>query len=329
MTTSSSESETAPEVAPQPTFPNRERVRLSNYSGRFQPSQGPVVMMVMGAVFVGVGLFLLAGVTGRIDLHPSAGVPPFVLWLMPPIFGVPGLLVFAGGLRDSLRAARARRLMRERPGDPWLADYAWDRTGSWDDTPRKTASAWLGFVLFGGFMVPLNWWAFGSGQWSIMVIGVCLLFDAIVAFTLYMALTWTARWIRYGRSRLVYESFPYPLGGTMRATLRNSRAVAGDELVVRLRCVEPMIERTPRRNGRDSRTNTVYFQAYLDEQRFRVDRMDRFRGMEIPIEFALPDDRLSTQISRAPIRYWELEATCETPGVDFSSSFPAPVYGPG
>ena len=131
--------------------------------------------------------------------------------------------------------------------------------------------------------------------------------------------------LRYGNSFLAYDEFPYFLGGTLRARLRAPRHLAAvNSLSFTLRCVQERYVTTGAGNNR--RSQVVCYELYKDVVTLDHDRLANFVGAEIPIEFRLPADKLTTSLADTPPTYWQIEAKGEAHGADYQAYFLVPAY---
>jgi hypothetical protein len=129
------------------------------------------------AVFFGVP-FLAAGIGAYVvqRLAPESIQGPRLLMVwFAGIFGLVGLLMIVHGLRGLRRRAGVARRRAAHPGQPWLWDYEWDRSGASDDTRRRLWRAIFVSVFFVAFLLPFNWIGFampdvsGRGLWMAIV----------------------------------------------------------------------------------------------------------------------------------------------------------------
>ena len=131
--------------------------------------------------------------------------------------------------------------------------------------------------------------------------------------------------LRYGNSFLAYQEFPFALGDTLRARLRPPHHVSAiDQLTLTLRCVQETYVTTG--SGDSRSTNVVCYELYKNVATYGRDRLAGLAGNEIPIEFRLPADQLSTSLAATPPIYWEIEARGKARGVDYEAVFLVPVY---
>jgi hypothetical protein len=131
--------------------------------------------------------------------------------------------------------------------------------------------------------------------------------------------------LRYGNSFLTYESFPYSLGGALRARLRSPHHVSMiDELTLTLRCVQEKYVTTG--SGQNRTTNVVCYELYQDVSTFTRDQLTGLAGNDISMEFHLPSDLPATTLVATPPTYWEIEANGKARGTGYQAFFLVPVY---
>jgi hypothetical protein len=272
----------------------------------------------------GIVLALIA--LGTIRPRTSGGpFPPWLPWCLALTFFVPGFFLLVTGLRSAWASARLEKRRALHPGQPWLAEGSWDPEGT-SDRPRTTLLAqfvWTAFLSV--FLAPFNYFVFVAPQKDIpfWVKGLVGFFDLIPVLMLVGIVTTLWHAAKYGGSYLRFGSFPFHLGGTLDVRLSTRRPIGSFEtMTCTLRCIE---ERTElRRTSRGGSSRTVADQLWAEE-RILNSSFAAFDG-GIPIAFRLPEGDYGTRLAEAPVRYWELEVTAATPGLDFRAVFPVPVY---
>jgi hypothetical protein len=132
------------------------------------------------------------------------------------------------------RKAAHDRQAAAQPGQPWLADYPWQREGisfsAFSEMLRRLVAA----IVWNAFLIPFFW--IGLNQRGMA--RVFLVFASLYAL---IGLFFWVRWaqmlgdlLRYGNSFLESDSFPYFLGDSVGARLRAPRHLeCVDELTVR------------------------------------------------------------------------------------------------
>jgi hypothetical protein len=182
----------------------------------------------------------------------------------------------------------------------------------------------LAALLWNAFLAPFAWiGAHERGAWPFLA--------AAAVFGLIGLVFWY-RWVamlldllRYGNSFLAYDSFPYSLGGTLRARLRSPHHVSAiDELTLTLRCVQEEYVTTG--SGQNRSTNVVCYELYRDVSTLNRDQLTGLAGNDISMEFRLPSDQPATTLAATPPTYWEIEAKGKARGADYEATFLVPVY---
>ena len=153
-----------------------------------------------------------------------------------------------------------------------------------------------------------------------MLYGVLGIFDLITLALLLHGLRLVARRLRYGRTRVRLNTFPFYVGNTFDLAYEGGAALADLQgLSATLRCVEEQIETWGHGKGRTTRS--VCYQVYGDERTFDTDPHGR-----AALSFGLPADLPGNRLLETPPTYWELEVRAARPGVDYDGVFLMPVY---
>ncbi len=217
------------------------------------------------------------------------------------------------GRKGVFGRGRGRDLERAFPEEPWRWDHAWnDREAASDTLSQAVRALRVSMVLF-LLLLPFNWIAFLSGEAQLFFTAGVVLFDAVLLVVLGHGLYLLARRLKYGSSRLVFERFPFFLGDRLECRLVSSRPVSAEGSVsVTLRCVQEEFRYRP--NPRKP-PKIVCWQLYADEQKIDAEGL-RSRGQTDPLVFDLPIGPYTTKLSGHPCRYWEIEVTAATAGVD-------------
>jgi hypothetical protein len=281
------------------------------------------------AVFFGVP-FLAAGIGAYVvqRLAPESIQGPRLLMVwFAGIFGLVGLLMIVHGLRGLRRRAGVARRRAAHPGQPWLWDYEWDRSGASDDTRRRLWRAIFVSVFFVAFLLPFNWIGFampdvsGRGLWM-AIVG---LFDLVTVAVIGRAVYLLLRYLKYGTSTVSFDTFPFFLGDELAVRFEGSgRGEIFDRMTATLRCVEERYE--TRGSGKNRSQRVVCYEVYADAQNVEGARA-RWEGLRgLALRFPLPEEEQPTRLGERPPRYWELEVKAEVPGVDYKGTFLVPVY---
>lgn len=279
----------------------------------------PATRLLFSVPFLAAGAFIGHGGVRllRGESVPEAYAPAWVLLTTSLLFGSAGAWLAGGGVHELLSLARARRRRASLPGQPWLADYAWERHGGRDRAPGELTPALVMAAAFATFAALFGWAGFGGRAGITFRIGAALLVVGTVGFTAMAArLAW--RSMRWGRSRLRFADFPMAPGRTVTLILDDvAPAARAVPLRATLRCIQERWE--THRTGRSRKDMQVAQWAIWQAE------------CEVPagaptVEFVLPPDAPGTSLATRPARYWELELEAEVAGVDYRGLFLVPVY---
>jgi hypothetical protein len=278
---------------------------------------------LFGVPFFAPGLWVILTALGV--THSFESAPAWLIAEVGFLFFSVGLFLLVHGLRGVIAKARFTRAIARLPAQPWLYDFPWRHEGI-TYSALKTMLGRLLAALFWSAMLVTPFWIGLNGSRSAWILRTFSIFFALLGLIFW----W--RWavmltqlLRYGGSFLSYDSFPYVLGGTLRARLGAPRHIADfDSLIVMLRCVQEQYITTG--TGEDRSSSVVCHQLYKDVVTFGREHLAAFAGGEIPIEFRLPADQPSTSLISTPPLYWEIEARGSTRLVNYQAYFLVPVY---
>ena len=295
---------------------------LPNYPAQSVTAIDGIRSTLFGLPFLTAGVFICLAAFNVIDGKKNA--PTWIIAFIGAIFLSAGLFLVLHGIYGMIHRAIYNRKSAETPGQPWLFDFHWHPEGISFSAFNAMLSRLLAALVWNGFLIPFFWVGYTErGAWLFLVVAGL--------FALIGLIFW-ARWIkmladlvRYGNSFLSYDSFPYFLGGTLRARLRAPRHLTMlNGLTLTLRCIQERYVTTG--SGRDRSTRVVCYELYKDVLTFSQSRLVNFVGAEISIEFRLPSDKLPTMLADTPPTYWAIEARGEAPGADYEAYFLVPVY---
>lgn len=316
-------------IEADPSLEKFPRKRINETQTRSATAGTPLLYILMAIPFIGIGLlFASAAFLNAPKLRTSVGAPEWMIGIIGAMFGLPGLFMFRQGLAE-LSQRRRRERARRGGTEPWIADHDWNPRGITDDSFRRIIGSWSLGLFLAVFMIPFVWWSFFSKQGNAVVIVVTLMFCAVAVFVLGYAVYLTFQWMKYGRSRLSFETFPFFTGKGGTILFFNRRLLsAGVLLRSTLRCLEVRYEQNSSRSNRSP--SVVCYQRYVDVRDIGIDIIAEIRptdGLELSLKF--PAGAPPTSLSTQPTIYWELVMEAETPGIDFHSSFLLPVYDAG
>jgi hypothetical protein len=253
--------------------------------------------------------------------------PPEVLYPVGAMFLGFGLLVASGSLVALLRHANYRATLRLSGDEPWLTDFRWDPAGVRDDTPRRLIRTGGFLVLWAGFLVPFHMIALHlDATIFLVVLGI---FDVVGVGIFVYVIYLVVRQLRYGRTRLMFDRFPFHPGERLEVAFDSSRGIAiFEEITFTLRFIEEEVIVT-RRHG-EARSETKCWALYEQTQVVHPRAESDWRSGPYRIAFDLPAEMAErgwvTHLAKKEPRYWELEVHGSRPGVDYHSYFPLPVY---
>ena len=303
---------------------------LSSNSGSIlenHPTQSATTVNGWGAVLFGVP-FLAVGVWISLAalrvVNVGKHLPDSMIGIIGALFFLSGAFFLIHGLAGVERKWRYLRAAAQRPGEPWLYDFHWHQEGVAFSAFNAMIGRLVAALVWSAFLVPFFWIGLNVRGAMIFAIFASLFGLAGLVFW-YRWLQMLADLIRYGNSFLNYDSFPYFLGGTLRARLRAPHHVEGiDELTLTLRCVQEKYVTTGSGNNRSTRV--VCYELYKEATTFERERLAGYAGAEIPVEFRVPADQPTTNLASAPPIYWEIEARGKSSKINYEAYFLVPVY---
>jgi hypothetical protein len=237
-----------------------------------------------------------------------------------------GLFFLIHGLLGTARKAQYLSAMAQRPSQPWFCDFHWRQEGIAFSAFNAMLGRLLAALVWTAFLTPFFWIGLTVPEARVFLI-FSTIFGLIGLVYWYRWAQMSADLLRYGNSFLNYDSFPYFLGGSLRARLRAPHHVSDiDALTLTLRCVQERYVATG--NGRNRSSRVVCYELYKDAVTLSRDRLAGLAGGGIPIEFQLPANQSTTSLASTPPVYWEIEARGQSRTVGYQAYFLVPVYKP-
>ncbi len=260
-------------------------------------------------------------------------------------FALAGIYVCVVSVLMGMRRSR-QRLHAGGAGasEPWLHDYPWEHDQARDDRLARGAMALASGLLLTAVLSTsavvlsnlLAFWRDASGDAAagdqaarygvgIIVAGIAiggpvlLLFIALTFYLLYTGSRLLVNRWRHGPVRLVYDTFPFFLGESVRGRLEGLPELR--DVTVELRCVFEAVER----RGGDALpfAEQHWAQAYA---LCGVDPRD-LPGRAVNIDLPLPaDNALTTRFGSETPRYWELAIVGKRRWASFHATLVIPVY---
>ena len=267
-----------------------------------------VLFLASGVAITGIGLGLIFYDPNKIH------APRWVITLFGLMFLATGLYLAAVVLLTVKRHRLAKGISQS---VAWRYDYPWSRYGITDETGKTVAKTFIILIAIGVFLVPFHAVflfnpesrTLGNMIWvAYLVLG---LFDIFLLGGMIYAVYLVLRRLRFGRTRILFSSFPYYLGGNLDVSFEGGKKLANrSKLDVTLRCVEEVFEVGG--HGRHRRLELVCYQIYHDQRVYATDRDGR-----ASFSFPLPAEMPGTQLIESPPTYWELVVRAAMSGVDY------------
>lgn len=317
----------------QPTFPATgrfETVTQEMVEGglalRDHPARSATTIDGWSSIFFGLPFFLIGCFIelAALNVLPAHGrhAPEWVIGLVGSFFLLAGLFLLTHGAATLVRRARYRREAALHPGQSWIADYTWNARGAGYSEFHVMVGRICFALFWSAFLVPFFWiglrgvWPFLAGALFFALIGVYIWYRAALS---------VVGLLRYGKSFLGYDGFPFFLGGQLGAHLEAPRGLGEfEELTLTFRCVA---ERYLTGGAGPNRSSQVAcFELYKDAVTFSREQLAGYSGGVIPVQFAIPANQPQTNLIGTPPTYWEIEACGKCSGVNYQAYFLVPVY---
>ncbi len=305
------------------------RTELRNFPSQSRMPIDGWAAILFSLPFTAAGVVVILASYNIIPTSDSQfNAPRHLVALCGALFFVAGELVFFQGISGLIQQARVRRYLSEHPGDVTGSDYPWDRRGIKGDGLKQVMTNFAGWSFFAFFLSPFNWLCFFANQKKVPKVFHFMtgLFDIIVICGITYCFYLLIRFLRYGQSFFRFSRFPFQPGGTVEGTVMMTKPLKGvSKMKTTLRFVEEKFE--TRGTGDNRSTQTVCYELYSETVE-RTDFPQYGPDIEsVPVSFVLPQDlTFKNNLSSRPPRYWQLEVSAATPGVDYFSRFLVPVY---
>lgn len=293
----------------------------SGDKGSGNAALGMGCLLLFSLPFIAVGLFTMVnGVRLLLKgmMIPGAPLTGFGLVFAGAGFGVAWLGIRS---KQNADAEAAKRAMA--PDSPWL----WR-----EDWAAQKVNAEAGGGQFLWFFAAL----WNGIAWTVTAVaapklwreqnpaGFLLLLFPLVGIGLIVAAIYLSRRVRkFGRASFQLESLPYQPGQPLRGQLSIPRGEAMTApMLLRLKNINRYT--TGSGKSRDTHEDILWEdEATIAPEFFATG----FSGVEIPVEFQLPQDGTPASLNLSGDRVlWRLEALSEVPGVNFGAQFELPVF---
>ena len=240
------------------------------------------------------------------------------------IFLLPGIYLVTHGILGVKRLSR----LTKTSSAYWNLDYNWNPQYSFDRNFKELTSCYYSAIFFLLFLIPFNIFAFYilEGK-QIFFRTIIVIFNIFFLLNLGHCIYLLIKFIKFGRSKLIFNQFPYFVGNKFQATVQTSRRLENIELLdTTLRCIEENYEIYGTET--DKRSKVVTYQIYAENKKLEVTDIDaNFGNLSFNIDFDIPNNNYyKTQLAKRPAIYWELEINAFRPGLDYKSNFIVPIY---
>ena len=279
---------------------------------------GTGCLIALGTPFAAIGI--VAGVAAM-RLYPLAGWSRAVIALSCGAFAFAfaGFGIMATALWGRKRVFTDDELRKRNPDQPWMWNPEWVSRRISDQSRAGTFLLWGFALLWNAVASPvlvflpdeirkgnhLAWVGF-----LFPLVGVAMLINA-------MRLTWRA--LRFRDSKLILDTVPVPIGGTLRGTVEVPHVLTSvSAVMIRLTAL-----------GRRRSGNTTVSTISCHEERELEPGLLRHTadGTVIPIEIAVPADAPATDTTgEQENTFWRLSVDADVPGVDYHATFDVPVF---
>ncbi len=214
------------------------------------------------------------------------------------------------------------------PKSPWIWDLIWKSDGitddRWEQIFEKSGVIFLGLWFFGFAswkIFFIDWGPNGIAVWfGLFFIGLLLVYIDSILIAAFISMIYQGfQHLRYQKSKLRYQEFPFFLGGKITGQVNHL-----PKKFTRMTLYLRFIEESYRREG-ESRSRLKFFQLYKETK--ILESCPPIWDGTLHIDWPLPNDpTMCTALNQQPSRYWELEVKAETAGIDYRSRFLVPVY---
>jgi len=280
---------------------------------------------LFGVPFVGMGVFIIMIGTGNFKIDPSTVHAPYgVITIAGVLFAFAGLLVWGMAIKQ-LMAERRHSAMIAAHQSTAVTDYPWDTRGFTPDKWAPVRNGITGIILLTCFSAIFGYIALevsGVPWWVQLIWGLMAL---LTLYVYYDTGVKAVRAIKFGASRIAFDTFPYQLNKPViikwvpptALTQANSGSFT-------LRCVEEFYETTG--SGDNRSTTLVHNELWHDT--WLLEQTQSFHpGEDMSIRYEPPQGLPSTALSGDKTIFWEFEIKLKMPGPDFVATYLVPVYG--
>jgi hypothetical protein len=287
-------------------------------------SLGGVGSFIFAMILLAMAIPMLLAFNGSIPVAPKAQE----LASLPLLPFVASILIACawGKIVHGLSCVKRRRGhlkgLRAGPESPWVADYPWNHDNDSGCSHERIRRSFKGarllvMPLVAGSIVLGTFYPYG------LLFFIPLGFS-IPALCFIFATRSSTKRKKMGNPVLIYEEFPYFLGGEVHAqvVLEGGVGFETGSLKMTARAVQEKVMFVKRPRNKSVQV-VACFELYSQEVTPTVSDGNRSAS----VSFVLPEDALETHlIDFTEPRYWELDVSARVNRLDFQERFLLPVY---
>lgn len=307
-----------------------ERSRRSTQNGNVAKTYGLGGFggFLLGLVLATVGtIVILVGLEDGLLPTSEANSKYWPATLTGMCFVAGGIFIWAVWLKERLLVKRRQASVAQHPQSEVFADYPWDPNGITKSPWVAVRKSFVMTLLFGIFLVPFNWFAWTSSEVRDLIVAqiAISLFDLALLFGVIELVRRFLTALKYGTSRLGYQTFPLFTGGRVDLMwMPPSGLENATSIKFVLRCVEEWMETTG--SGKKRSAHLVHEQVWA-AARTTAGPVDCQPNHPIPLSFDVPATAPGSCLSKKKTNvFWELEVCAKSPGVDFQEQYLVPIY---
>jgi hypothetical protein len=280
---------------------------------------GTGCLIALGVPFAAVGIYAGAA---AIRLHAYFGwsrAAVVVLTCVAFAFTFAGFGIMATALWTRKRVFTDDDLRKRNPDQPWMWNAEWVSRRISDQSRAGTFLLWGFALLWSAIASPALVFIPDAVRKGNQLAWVGLLFPLVGLVLLVNAARLTLRALRFRNSKLILDTMPVPIGGTLRGSV---------EVPHELTSVSAVMIRLTALSRRQSGGSTVTAIACREERELEPGLLRRTAdGTIIPIEIPVPADAPPTDTTDEHENvFWRLSVEAEVPGIDYSATFDVPVF---
>lgn len=239
------------------------------------------------------------------------------------VFGGAGFGIMIGGLLSTRKNKAGKAEAKAHPNEPWLWNKKW-AGGVIGSENKVTMWVLIGFATFWNlisFPLAVVLYREVSEKKAEPISLIGLIFPVVGIGLIAAAVYQVFRYRKFGRSTFHMASVPGVLGGELTGAVQvPSHVEAAEGFLLQLSSVKLVTT-----GSGDNRSTSEHI-LWQSEQ--VVDRPAGTSNLQtlIPVQFTIPYELHESDPDDNPRIFWRLRASCELPGIDFSTSFKVPVF---